>query len=172
MATTSRQEVALLLYYVEGWSHRRIGQALGISHQASHQLVDRGRRIILHKVDEQDVDALPTVRVLLAANERVSCTRHIGRALARQEELLDALQLRMEQRAEELAMYEQWLDSGSSSPSHCKRNPYDQWEMRYLHGRKGEPLPTTAYNAATAAGSCAMNGKPCPLGCAGCRQGR
>ena len=172
MSTTARQQIALIYFYVEGRSYGHIGKALGISAQAAHGLIERGRNVILHAIEDKGVDALPYVERLLHASPTMSPTRHVGRALSRQEELLDALQLRLEQRDAELAMYAQWLDSDSHLPTHCKRNPYDQWEMCYLHGRKGEPLPTTAYNAATAAASCAMNGRPCPLHCAGCRQGR
>lgn len=170
MTVTSRQEQALRLYYCEGWTHRRIGSHLGITHRAVQTLIIRGSRWLIEDAAAQGVASLPLVERPCRLSPTSST--HVGRALTRQEELLDALALRLEQRDAELAMYEQWLDGDSHLPSHVKRNPYDQWELRYLRGKKGEPLPTTAYRADIAASNCAADRGRCGLDCAGCgRQG-
>ena len=163
MATTSRQDLALYLYYVQGHSYRQIGKALGIEVASSYTLVKRGRESIIRSVERQGANTSPLVRALLAANESaVSCTRHIGRALTRQEELLDALQLRLEQHEAELAMYEQWLSGNSSSPSHCKKNAHDQWELRYLQQhRNGGCLPSSAYDGHSASRACGSDRERC-----------
>ena len=169
MTTTSRQELALHLYYCEGWSYRRIGKALGISHPAVIHLVRRGTKWIIRACEARGVTTLPIVKALTEPSPESSPTRHLGRAMNRQEELLDALAVRLEQRARELAMYEQWIDGDSSGLlPHVKRNPYDAWELRYLQSHKGEPLPTSAYSAKTAAEFCANDRTTCTLGCHGC----
>lgn len=171
MTVTCRQQVALSLYYVEGWSHRRIGQAIGSNPGTVYRLIERAKEVIVRQCSGETGNAHPIVERLCSLSP-TSSTSHVGRAMTRQEELLDALALRLEQRDAELAMYEQWLDSDSHLPSHVKRNPYDQWELRYLQGKRGEPLPTTAYRADVAAAHCAADKGRCGLDCAGCgRQG-
>lgn len=166
---TVRQYVALRLWYVEGWSQRRIGRDMKVTHQAVYTLIVRGRKALVRGLAEQGVATLPLVEGLLRPSATSSVTRDVGQAASRREELLDALQLRMEQRATELAIVEECMSGDSFSPTRTKRNPYDQWETRYLSRHEAEPLPTNAYDAGRAAANCACEDPGCDLGCAGCR---
>ena len=145
LMTTTRQEAVLILYYVYGRTHRQIGQALGISPQASHSLVQRATREWMRMVTDEGVDATVLVEGLLRSSmASATSDAHLGRAFTRQEELADALALRVEQREAELSMYEQWLDADSHLPSHVKRNTYDQWELHYLCTHKCKTPPYEA----------------------------
>lgn len=167
MPPTARQLKALHLYYVEGWSHRRIAGALGIKHAPVQRLIMRGSRWIVEKAADEGGASLPLMRALIAPGP-TSSTTNVGLAASRVDDLLDALELRMEQRAYELAATEECMSAGSFQPTRIKRNHYDQWELRYLARHKGEPLPTSAYNPVSAARHC--SGAPtCTCTCDGCR---
>lgn len=144
---TTRQYIVLRLYYVEGWTLRRIGQAFGVSFQAVHQTIGRGRRWIFEVCGDQGVDASPLVRGLLAPSPTSSPTSNVGLAASRQEELLDALELLMEHRAAEAASFEECMSGDSFLQTHAKRNSFDQWEMRYAMARHCLQIPTSAYEA-------------------------
>ncbi len=109
------------------------------------------------------------MRALIVPSPTSSPTANIGLAASRREELLDALQLRLEQREAELADIAECMSGNHFLPTHIKRNHYDQWELRYLSHCSGEPLPTSAYDSANAAKHCAGDPSTCNLGCAGCR---
>jgi hypothetical protein len=168
---TARQYVALYLYYVEGQSQGKIGAVLGIAQQNVSKLMVRGKRWLVDAVAEQGGVSLPRLTALLAPSPTSSPSANVGLAASRQEELADALELRLQQRATELAEVEECMSGDSSHPTRIKRNHYDQWELRYLAARSGEPLPTSAYYAGTAAAYCANRGKVCGLKCAGCETG-
>lgn len=167
---TERQYTALYFYYVEGWSHRKIGTELNIHHSSVQSLIIRGRRWITEAAAKQTPATLPFMRALFTPSPTSSLTAHLGRAASRQEELQGTLTLRMEQRAEELAEIEECMSGSHLSPTHIKRNHYDQWELRYLQAHGGEPLPTSAYQAGTAAAYCASDQTICGLDCHGCRR--
>jgi len=166
---TDRQRTALQLYYVEGWSQRRIGRTLSVSQPSVHRLIVRGSRWIVETAAAEGGISLPSMRALFASSPTSSST-HVGRAACRREELLDALELRVEQRAKDLATAEECMSSGSSAPTRCPKNHYDQWELRYLRDHAGEPLPTSAYKASNAARYCTGDRRTCTLGCFGCKR--
>ena len=143
---TARQYVALHLYYVEGWSYRRVGKALGLTSSASpYSLIQRGRDALIRITVDKGANTLPLVEGLLRPSPTSSLTRNVGQAASRREELLDALEHRMVQRDAELADIEECMAGDSFSPTRIKQNHYDQWEIRYLNQHHGEPLPTSAY---------------------------
>ena len=148
---TAKQYIVLRFYYSEGWTERRIGTAMGISHQAVHNLLVRGRRWVFDACDDQGVANSPIVEVLFAPSITASPTRDLGLAAARQEDLLDALELLMERRAIALATAEGCMSNGHFLPAHVKRNTLDQWEMQYALRHHCRDLPSSAYNAAIAA---------------------
>jgi len=146
MTVTARQYIALHLYYIEGWSYRRIGKHLGMASSASpYALVQRGKSAIVRITVDKGANTLPLVEGLLRPSPTSSLTRNVGQAASRREELLDALERRMAQRDAELADIEECMAGDSFSPTRTKQNPYDQWEMRYLSKHQGEPMPTSAY---------------------------
>ena len=169
---TARQYVALYLYYIEGQPQRKIGSVLGIAHQNVSRLIVRGKRWLVDAAADQGGASLPYIEALSAPSPTASPTRNVGLAASRREELLDALELRLEQRAKDLAEVAECMSGDSSRPTRIKRNHYDQWELRYLAGKAGEPLPTSAYNAAVAARYCASDPATCGLDCCGCRRSR
>jgi hypothetical protein len=156
MSVTSRQERALQLYYVEGWTHRRIGQCLGISHASVQRLIVRGSRWLLHEAEGQGGAMSPFMRALLAPSATSSPTRHVGRAEARQEELIGLLELRMQQRAVSLSEVEKCMSGESLLAPHPLRNHWDHWELCYLARRPQTlGLPGSAYEARTCWKYCA-----------------
>lgn len=170
---TDRQFVALYLYYVEGQSYRKIGRLFGVDFKTAYEHVTTARdKLITIKVEVPNPHTSPLVERLLEPSPTSSVTRGAGIAASRREELLDALERRMAQRDAEWADIEECLSGDSFSPTHGKRNSFDQWETRYLmrHANNaGEGLPTGAYQSDHAAANCACDDCACPLGCAGCR---
>ena len=166
---TAKQYIVLRFYYSEGWTERRIGTAMGISHQAVHNLLVRGRRWVFDACDDQGIANSPIVEVLFAPSITASPTRDLGLAAARQEDLLDALELLMEQRADALAVAEMCMSNGFSAPTHVKRSDMDQWETHYAATHHGHAPSGNAYNARTAAHSCAEDPATCRCACDGCR---
>jgi hypothetical protein len=154
---TARQYIALRLYYVEGWNYSRIGEAFGVTKQAVHQVVMRGRHWIIQACGVQGVDATPRLRVLLAPSPTLSPTRNVGVATSRQDELLDALELRMEQQASMADSLSECMSGDSFRSTHVKRNSFDQWELRYAMLNNCLQLPTSAYNARVAQRYCGMD---------------
>jgi hypothetical protein len=144
MTVTDRQYIAMRLYYCEGWTQRKIGSALGIRQQNVSRLLTRGKRWIIERAGEEGVKSL-LVEGLFRPSPTSSVTRNVGLAASRREELLDALELRMKQRATELAEVEECMAGDSFHPTHIKRNHHDQWELRYLTAHDAQSLPDSAY---------------------------
>jgi hypothetical protein len=168
---TDRQFVALYLYYVGGQSQRKIGSVLGVRQQTVWELLKLGRRNVITLVEPAEPVTSPLVRVLTEPTPTTSVTSHSGLAASRRGELLDALERHMAQRDHELADIVECMSGASFSPTHVKRNHYDQWELRYLMRHKAEDLNTDAYDAKNAAVHCA-GPADCPLGCYNCHGNR
>ena len=151
---TARQYITLRLYYVEGWSERRIGAAFSITHQAAHDRLIRARRWVFEAAGDEGLAASPLVEALLAPSPTSSPTSNVGVAASRQDELLDSLELLTEQHAQQAASFIECMSGDSHLPTHVKRNTFDQWEMRYAADHRCEQLPTSAYNANIAGGYC------------------
>ena len=118
MTLTARQYVVMYLYYRRGCTHRQIASALSIKHTAVQKLLVRGNRWVLEEaVTPEGVATSDLVRGLLQPSLTASVTGHVGRAASRQEELLDRLELRMQQRARELADIEECMSCGSDLPT-------------------------------------------------------
>ena len=151
MATvTTRQYIVLRLWYVEGWSQHRIAKGLGIKQPPVHRLIARGRRWILEACADQGGITSPLYERLFHDSPASSPTANLGAAACRQEELLDALELLMQQRAAEAATFEECMSGDSSHNGHVKRNTFDLWEMRYAMAHKCSQLPTSAYDCCRA----------------------
>lgn len=190
---TARQYVALYLYYIEGQPQRTIGSILGVSQQAASYLLERGRRRLVTSVGETGVVKAVHMRELLRPSPYASPTRDLGKAASRQEDLLDALEQRMLQRADDLADLQQCMSGESVLPVRTKRNHFDQWECRYLSGNgvlvdpindrdlpqgwhmepvRKSRVPESAYRSDRAARYCASDPATCGLDCCGCRRSR
>ena len=184
MSLTARQYIALHLYLVEGWTQNRIGGFLSISQPATHYLIQRGRKWFTDTATRDGVISAIHVRDMLHPSPSASITRNVGKAACRQEELLDALEQRMLQRANELAKYRECMSGNSILPVHRARNKHDQWECRYLteHGviidpvadselpagwhmepRRNPRVPDTVYRPKNAAAYCAGTYPQCGI---------
>lgn len=172
---TARQYVALHLYYVEGWSHRRIAQVLGITHAPVQRLILRGRRWIMEAGCDQGGANSPYIEKLLCSSRTSSPTRDVGRAASRQDQLLMEWESRVEQRERELGDIDSLMRGNQGVPDSLHRTfirdyyddawivPYrrpshqfDQWEMLYLNDRPGSrTIHTAAYDSHRAARYCA-----------------
>lgn len=118
MTITARQYVVLHLYYCLGNTQRQIAVALGISQKNVHMLLVRGRRWIIESATEgMGGISSPLIRGLLQPSPTASVTGHAGNAALRQEELLDTLDLRMQQRSKELADIEECMSCDSIRPT-------------------------------------------------------
>jgi hypothetical protein len=145
---TARQYVALRFYYVEGWSQRRIADLLGIQQQSVHRLICRGQRWIIDAAASDGGVKSLRLRALLVPSPSASATREASWAAAsRQDELLDALDLRLQERASELDSIEACMSGDSCLLTHCKRNCFDRWEMDVLNARDKATLSTCDYEA-------------------------
>jgi hypothetical protein len=154
---TTRQQIALLLFYVEGYSHRRIGESLGIKHASVQRLILRGSRWLICAAAEEGGATSPRLRALLAPSPTTDPTRNVGLAALRQDELLDALELHMEREARTADAIRECMSGDSHLPTHVKRNSFDQWELRYAMDHECFQLPTSAYNARVAQRYCGMD---------------
>lgn len=167
---TARQYIALRAYYVEGMSHSAISRTLGCSRQNTHELVSTARAKVIRFYEDGILDIQVLVEGLLRPAAHSSPSSNLGVAASRQDELLDALELRMQQRALEIQDISECMSGNSFMPTHIKRNQFDQWELRFLNGSiNRHSLPMTAYRSLRAAGFCAEDYTLCPCGCAGCR---
>lgn len=136
MTITARQLLALHLYYATGCTYRKIGTVLSIDGKTAYDLVQRGRRSLYIHVSHDHPHKSLLVEALLRPSPTASVTCNVGLAASRQGELLDALEFRLEQRAEELAHLEECMSGDSYLPTHCKRNTWDQWELNYICSHK------------------------------------
>ena len=170
---TAKQYIALRLWYVEGWTQYQVAHLFGVTQPAVHGLISRGRRWIFETAcaDPLSLYAQDSLEVegLLRPSPSSSVTHDLGKAASRQEELLDALELLMEQRADALAVAEMCMSNGFSAPTHVKRSDMDQWETHYAATHHGHAPSGNAYNARTAAHSCAEDPATCRCACDGCR---
>lgn len=151
MATiTARQYIVMRLWYVEGWSQRRIGRFLGIHQKSVWDLISRGRRWIIRTASEGGPSRHLLIEVLLAPSPTSSPTSNLGVAASRQDELLDALELLIQHRAAEAASYQECMSGDSHLRTHVKRNTFDLWELRYAMAHQCSQLPTSAYDCCRA----------------------
>ena len=190
---TARQYVALYLYYIEGQTQRTIGDVLGVTQPAIHYLLQRGKLLLEEAASDGGVIKAVHMRELLRPSPYASPTRDLGKAASRQEDLLDALEQRMLQRADDLADLQQCMSGESVLPVRTKRNHFDQWECRYLSGNgvlvdpindrdlpqgwhmepvRKSRVPESAYRSDRAARYCASDPATCGLDCCGCRRSR
>ena len=150
---TTRQYIALRLYYVEGWSYRRIGKLFGSNPGTTYRLVQRGKRCVIECAAEEGGNGSPKVRGLLAPSPTSSITCNVGIAASRQDELYDALELLMQQHAMQATAFAECMSDNSFHSTHIKRNNLDQWEMRSTPWRRHcLQIPTSAYEARSALG--------------------
>jgi hypothetical protein len=169
---TAKQYIALRAYYVEGMSHAAISRTLMCSRQNTQMLVSAARAKMIRAYEDGVIDIRLLVEGLLRPSPTSNVTRDLGTSASRRERLLDALELRMQQRALESRAIAECMSGSSFVPTHIKRNSFDQWEMRYLNERQGRgTVPSAAYRAANVAGHCACDWHECGLACAGCYGG-
>ena len=165
---------------------------LCVSQQATSRLILRGKQWFFDESDRSGVVSAVHMRELMRPSPVVSSTRDLGKSAHRQEQLLDVLEQRMLQRANELADIKRYMSSGSFLPIKPMKNKFDQWECRYLadhrvivdpvsdeclpDGYHMEPkrnprVPDTAYRPKNAAAYCASDPATCGVTdkCCGCR---
>ena len=144
---TARQYAALHLFYVEGWSYRRIGKALGIAGPTAYELVCRGKNNVLTYCVEQATPNTSPIVETLVSSQASTQTRDMHAAAERQDELLDTFEAQLERRLSELDALESCMSGDSFLPSHVKRNTYDRWEITVLNESGATSLCSSAYEA-------------------------
>ena len=153
---TSRQYLALRLYYADGLSYRRIGKIVGSNPGTVWRLVRMGRQRVLRMAANETGNGTPSIEGLMRPSALSTPTWTATRTAAeRQERLLDLLEERIADRDDELTALEQCMASERSSPTQHKRNTFDQWELDYML-RSGRTHP--CYEARRLLAYCNGNG--------------
>lgn len=128
---TERQISAVTLYFVAGLSFRQVGEVLGITQAATQRLVARGRataiRDCANAASPEEAEA--RLRTMLAQPQR-----HV--AAARQDQMLDAIEERINQSDSDLAAAEDCMRGEVRQVSHHALNTWDRWELE-LMGERG-----------------------------------
>jgi hypothetical protein len=166
---STSQYLALRAYYVQGMTQAAISRTLGCSRQNVHMLVMTARAKLVRACEDGVVDFLSVVEGLMRPSPTSNVTCDVGKAASRQEQLLDALELRMQQRALESEDTRECMSGSSFVPTHIKRNSFDQWELRFLNEGTGRnSVPSSAYRPRNMARFCACDWRICGLHCAEC----
>jgi hypothetical protein len=103
MPLTARQCIALHLYYVAGQNLAVISSTLGCTPSGTFRIVQAAKAKLGQAYEDDPVKFLPLIEGLLRPSPTASVTRHVGKSLSRQDELWAALEMRLHQRANELA---------------------------------------------------------------------
>ena len=141
---TPRQAECLRLAYVECWSYRKIGRKLNCSHMTAFRSTQTAIGIIMCAYDEPCY-ATPLVEALFGASCGRSSETKVRSAT---DQLLYDLEEATLRRDEELAILRSCIEGNwSSSPLPLKKNPYDDWELDYMHQRHRETMQTSDYEA-------------------------
>lgn len=117
MTLTARQYLAFHAYYVTGASYVTISRTLGCTKQNAHALVATARASIVRASEDGEVDFSLLVEGLLRPSPTASVTRNVGKSLSRQDELWVALEMRLHQRASELADIEECMSHDCALPT-------------------------------------------------------
>jgi hypothetical protein len=146
---TDRQYTAARLYYCEGWTYRKIGQALNCCTSTAFNEV-RTVQTFCVGLAEDGMNVPPIVEAFTnAAGGNTGAKRDAGAALARQAALSDELASRLECREDELLALAECMSGDCYLPSHVKKNPYDQWELHLLNSRGRTSLGSGDYEASS-----------------------
>ena len=143
---TQRQLACFDLYYVYGWSTRKIASVFSCSYETVRR--ERDTVVIRLQVSLEDGKCDNTLRVEdLFRSSSSTPTRDVGAALRRQEQLASELESWMDIREQQLLDVSECMDGNCPMPAHHKKNPYDQWELDYMLEHHRKSMTTADYEA-------------------------
>lgn len=115
---TAREHIAFHCYYVAGQSFTTISSTLGCTRKGAAYLVTSAKDKVTRSYEDGSLPFSALVEGLLRPSPTASVTRHVGKATSRQDELWAALEMRLHQRAKELADLVECMGHDCALPTH------------------------------------------------------